>query len=97
MDDKKIDKNEVYVSSVDGFAVALLVFQDENAYYYRDPAGGWELMVDKDFKDFLEDTSVHQINPDAVDAMVELWDESFGVSEESGAPWQVEELEEYTK
>lgn len=96
MDDKKIDKDEVFLTSIDGFVVALLVLQDENAYYYRNPAGGWELMLEKDFRDFLEDTTSHQIKPDAVDSMVELWDETFGVSEESGAPWQVEELEEYT-
>ncbi len=96
MEDDKINKDEVYLTSSEGFVKSLLVFQDENAYYYRNPAGGWELLVGQDFSDYLDDTLIHQISPDAVDEMVTLWDESEGVSTESGTAWQVEELEEYT-
>lgn len=94
MEDKKIDKNEVWLPSRDGFITGIVVTQTPDAYYFRDD-GLWSFLTPRDTEFYLEDTTLSKVNPQHVDKLVELWDETNGVSTSTNDDWTVTELADF--
>lgn len=87
---------EVFLTSSDDFVLALVNLPDEGGDQYRRD-GLWEPVSADVSKDILDGTSLHPIDLDALEDLLEVWDESEGISPETDYKWLVSELQQFIK
>ncbi|GAA1365401.1 hypothetical protein GCM10009596_29370 [Arthrobacter rhombi] len=86
--------DEVFAVVKDDFVVSLVSLPDGQPWTFRD-SGGWDLITPKNSPYVLDDALLMRVPEDAIEELIDLWDESDGISTGTGYDWSVRELEEY--
>lgn len=84
----------VFLVVRDEFANAIITLPDEGPWTFRDN-GGWSPINQQNSGTVIDDALLKPVPEDAEEDLVDLWDRTDGISEETGYYWSAEELEEY--